>query len=238
MQEVRVVFCVLMAWAWFLVARAQEASLVNGVSAARIAARGIGQSLRRDGVTRWGVRYGIVKDGVAAGSFLIGIFETVEQARNAFADRLRTVSVAPSRTGSDLAGEVAVAWPRRILFVRENVLVELQSWGRRTFEQILSDARRIDRFLREDRTDVRRTEKVEIPVVRDIVPSGSGWRAVLLSDVPGSGSLVDCSGMDTCIDNAAVAFCFATDGCVLSRPFRCDFEKLKTKRAKASHNAR
>ncbi|MEI6972655.1 MAG: hypothetical protein WCL44_14200, partial [bacterium] len=205
------------------------ADLITTVPGEEILRQTFGMRAEYDGVTRWGVRYSMLHETKPIGRVIIGVFSSSDHAKKLFDDRIRHTSVPPTNVDATIGNHEAEWDDRRIVFVRDNVLVELQLPG----TDIKHKARIIDDTLRDGVMGVKKGSKVNGPILEGLEYGASGWKATVISGVPGYTALADNSGNDTRSEHVATEVNFATEGCVMAEPLKCDRSYLSAKREAA-----
>lgn len=209
---------------------AGESALIQGVEAQDLLnAAQIGLTTNCLDVNRWGLAFSILGENRrAVGTIRIGVFRNQEKADKMFRDQVLLTSGGPERDVSGQIGEQGVAWKGRILFRRNNVLVDL----RLPETDVGQQAAALDAVLLSGATGVRRGATVDVPnlVAIDFVNDTPRGRTATGSS--GYTAIVDRYGQK-CQDSEAEEVCFATAGCVLADPMKCDRSFLSTRREAA-----
>lgn len=106
-----------------------------------------------------GILVSLIQDEKTVGAIQIGVFENSSAAMVAFKDHMMFTSVSPNKNISDVLGDKAVAWKKRVVFVRDNVTVSL-SWDSAV---VLKKAQAIDALLRQGGAGVVRGNEASVP---------------------------------------------------------------------------
>ena len=117
-------------------------------------------------VGRRGVRYKLREGHDGMGFIVIGVFADRQAALKIFDEHLTFTSVGPDKNLNGEIGNKAVAWRRRVLFVRDNVVVSL--YFTRWSGDIERAAAAIDSSLAAGGRGVRRGETVIVPKIKDV----------------------------------------------------------------------
>ncbi len=205
------------------------ADLITTIPGSELLRETLGVNAKQTGVTRWGVSYSFTRETKPIGIALIGVFSSPAEAKERFDDRVLHTSVPPTKKLATPIGDHAAGWDGRLIFVQNNVLVELQ-FPSLDVEQ---DARSIDEAIQKGLRGVRKGMRVDTPTIEDVDHDDFGWKARVTSRQAGYTALVDKSGMGTTSESAAAEICFATEGCVLAEPIKCDQSYLSAKRKAA-----
>lgn len=205
------------------------ADLIATVPGEEVLRQTLGMLAEYDGVTRWGVRYSLLHGTKPVGRVIIGVFSSSNHAKRLFDDRIRHTSVPPTHADAMIGNHEAEWDDRRIVFVRDNVFIEIQLPS----ADIKQKARTIDHVLRDSGAGVRRGSKVNVPILEGVEYGASGWKATVVSGVPGYTALADDSGNDTRSEHVATEVYFASEGCVIAEPLKCDHSYLSAKREAA-----
>ena len=206
---------------------AGESTLIQGVQAQDLLnAAQIGLTTNGVDVNRWGLAFSILGENRrAVGTIRIGVFRNQEKADKMFRDQVLLTSGGPEHNVSGQIGEHGVAWEGRILFRRNNVLVDL----RLPETDVGQRAKTLDAVLLTGAKGVRKGATVDVPnlVAIDFVDDTPRGRTATGSS--GYTAVVDRYGQK-CQDNEAEEVCFATADCVLADPMKCDRSFLSTRR--------
>lgn len=205
------------------------ATLVTAVPGEKILQQTFGTHVENAGVTRWGVSYSLVQESRPIGRAIIGVFSSSNRAKKLFDDRIRHTPVPPSNAHDIMVGNQSAEWDGRVVFIRDNVFVEIQLPGSDLGEK----ARAIDAALRDGIAGVKKGNEVAVPTLEGMEYGPSGWKATHDSAVAGYTALVDSFGMETRSESVATEAYFATEGCVMAEPMKCDKALLSTKRKEA-----
>jgi len=210
------------------IAGSHAAVLVTAVPGEELLQQTFGMRIDNAGVTRWGVSYSLVQESRPIGRAIIGVFPSPNRAKKLFDDRVRHTPVPPTNAQGSMVGNQSAEWDGRVVFIRDNVFVEVQLPGSDVGEK----ARAIDVALRDGIAGVKKGNEVGVPILEDLEYSPSGWKATG-SAVPGYTALVDRFGMETRSESAATEAYFATEGCVMAEPLKCERSYLSAKREAA-----
>jgi hypothetical protein len=205
------------------------ADLITMVPGEELLRQTFGVRAEYDGVTRWGVRYSLFQVTKPIGRIIIGVFSSSNHAKKLFDDRIRHVSVPPTNVDATIGDNEAEWDDRCIVFVRNNVLVELQLPS----TDIEHKARTIDDALRDGLAGVKKGSNVNVPILEGLEYGASGWKATVISEVSGYTALADNSGNDTRSEHVATEVYFATESCVMAEPLKCDRSYLTARREAA-----
>lgn len=209
---------------------AGESALIQGVEVHDLLnAAQIGLTSNGVDVNRWGLAFSIlVENSRAVGSIRIGVFRNQEKADEMFRDQMLLLPCGPERNVSGQIGEQGVAWKGRVLFRRNNVLVDL----RLPETDVDRRAAALDAMLVIGTTGVSKSGIVDVPNLVAIDFVNDVPRARTATDVSGYTAVVDRYGQK-CQDGEAEEVCFATTNCVLADPMKCDRSLLSTRREAA-----
>jgi hypothetical protein len=211
------------------IAASLPAELITAIPGSELLREALGGNAKQIDVTRWGVRFSYTLENMQTGIALIGVFSSPAEANERLDDRVLHTSVPPSITLAVPVGDRAAGWEGRLVFVRNNVLVELQLPSM----DVERDARLIDEAIRKGLWGVRKGSRVDTPIIEDVEYHDFKWTAHVTSRQAGYTAFVDKSGMDTTSDHLAAEIYFATEGCVLSEPIKCTPSFFSAKRQEA-----
>ena len=214
------------------IASSHAAAFTTSVPGAELLQQIFGMRIENAGVTRWGVSYSLVQESRPIGRAIIGVFPSPNRAKKLFDDRVRHTPVPPTNAQGSMVGNQSAQWDGRVVFIRDNVFVEVEFPGSDVGEK----ARALDIALRDGSAGVKKGNEVGIPTLEGLEYSPSGWKATVASTVPGYTALVDRFGMETRSENAATEAYFATEGCVMSEPLKCEPSDRSAKREAAKTN--
>ena len=180
-------------------------------------------------VNRWGLAFSVLgPNNQSMGTIRIGVFRNHEKADEMLRDQVLLTPAGPERDVSGQIGEQGVAWKGRILFRRSNVLVDLHL----PETEVGKRAEAIDAVLVAGRLGVRKGGTVDVPNLVEVDFVNDTPRARATTGLSGHTAIVDRYGQK-CQDNEAKEVCFATEGCVLAEPIKCDQSYLSAKRKAA-----
>ncbi len=157
------------------------------------------------------------------GNVTIGVFKDVKEASDIYNRKLRSFSsLAGAKFNANIGNERAINdnW---VFFRRDNVVVEV-SIHEQENERI---AESLDKSLISGKDGVRRGNTIIVPIIKRYEFGTKGIIVFTEPSLQGYSSWIDRNGHPTRDNNSIDSISFATKGCVMAKPFKCDAETLK-----------
>ena len=211
-----------------LVLEAQNGQLVTGIDMPKLieaCVSGLPYKNSTVTISKSGLSYRF-GEGKAKASITVGVFINGQEASNRFREDVYHTSIGPEEQNfADQPGDEVAVWKgRRILFRRDNTLVNLYVRD----ESGLQVARAIDKSLVDGINGVTRDDTIKIPQIVDFAMQGARVEALTEPRMEGYSAAIDQMGYSSDFSQVT-AIIFATKHCVMAKPFKCDREELKRK---------
>ena len=176
---------------------------------------------------KWGVIFRCT-DGFAQNNgygLQLGVFENEEQAKDMFRDILLTrSSLYGADMNSPIGNERMISKSKRnVIFRRDNVLIEIKAKNIINLQKVKD----LDKKLIIGKDGVQRGNELTIPVITDYELRNNVIMALTKPKFEGYSVGVDGGGHPTSDLSAVNSICFATKGCVMASPFKCDEKTLR-----------
>lgn len=185
-------------------------------------------STRYKDLNMWGVAFSLLQSQIERGSIRIGIFSDSAKAQVLFQKKIMMSSMPPP-DAQDISGRIGdrgILWRNGIFFCRDNAFIEILLPN----VDIAQVALKLDNDLQFGRGGTRRAMQVQVPKVVDVEFTNDAPQAILTTSMsPGFTALLDAGGFATPHHQVVQAVCFATEGCVMAEPMKCDKAYLSAK---------
>ena len=157
------------------------------------------------------------------GNVTIGVFKDMKEASDIYNRKLQSFSrLAVTKFDAPIGNECVVNdnW---VIFRRDNVVVEV-SINEHENETI---AESLDKSLISGTDGVRRGNSIIVPIIRHYEFGTKGIIVFTEPSLQGYSSCIDRIGHPTRDNSSIDSIIFATMGCVMAKPFKCDAKTLK-----------